>query len=102
MALAKALIQDQDGRQWLVMKDDPAWDSVALLRKARKSIVLPRDHIIRSVSVSPGRVQGHLERLSAGFALTKDPAIGEALKRAVVLYDCLAALRRVIMKVEGK
>lgn len=92
MATSKAIIQDQDGRQWLVLKGDPAWDIVAGLRRTRAVIVLPRLTLTRAFVPVPDEV--HMQRLGTAVQFTDDPLVAEAYKRSVTLYECLAALTR--------
>jgi len=88
----KAIIQDQDGARWLVLKGDPAWDIVAGLRKARTVIVLPVLTITKAFVPLPDEV--HMQRLGTAVQFTDDPHVAEAYKRSVTLYECLAALAR--------
>ncbi len=90
----KAIIQDQDGAQWLVLKGDPAWDLVAALRKTRTVIVLPHVAITQAAVPLPLTVETQMQRLGTAVQITDDPDIQEAYKRSVILYDCLAELTR--------
>lgn len=85
------VVQDEDGRRWLVLKGDPAWELVGRIKK--RPLVLPVQTLTRGIALHPERVRDHLERLQAGYELTGDEAIREAFVRAVALYDCLEVLR---------
>lgn len=94
MAGTKAIIQDQDGARWLVLKGDPAWDLVVGLRKTRTVIVLPRITIVAALLPSPATVEMQMQRLGTALQFTDDPVVQEAYKRGVTLYECLAQLAR--------
>jgi hypothetical protein len=90
--VAGKTIQDQDGARWLVLKDDPAGLIVALLRRTRTVLVLPRITITQAVVPLPSTVEVHMQRLGTALQFTDDPVVLEAYKRAVILYECLAEL----------
>lgn len=94
MAGTKTIIQDQDGARWLILKGDPAWNLVVELRKARTVLVLPRETITHCIVPLPQTIEVQMRRLGTAAQITDDPAIVEAYKRSVTLYDCLAQLAR--------
>ena len=96
--MAGKTAQDQDGARWLVLKGDPAWDLVSLLRKTRTVIVLPRATVTQHIVPSPLTMEVQMQRLGTAAQFTDDPAIQEAYKRAVTLYECLAQLARSVIQ----
>lgn len=90
MPASKAIVRDLLDRPWWVQEGDPGWEAVhANLRAGRKLIVLPLETLARGVRVHPDRATEQIEKLTTTFEVTQDDTFRDALRRAIVLYDCL-------------
>ena len=88
-----ALIKDTTGRNWLVLKDDPAYELVRNLAKLGfKQIVLPLTAAATGEIGEPSPLS--VEALAQAYDETGDESVRTAFLLAATAYDCAVASRR--------
>jgi hypothetical protein len=86
---SRVVIRDEDAQEWLVCKGDPTWEGVAKLARTRTLIILPKRMIIRNAPVNILEIEVAIKKLSLAYRISGDKDLGEALKTAGILYDCI-------------